>query len=375
MKKRIISLVITLFIITFVGGTLADTGFKNEIEKFLNENGYIIGGNSTSSITEDGINIESIPIQKTQIPALSMYNTDSSNLINSVSESALFILEKNGDKKYFIAEIGKQENISILKMYDENGGIVIDITNQKIISVIGNEKDCSRWVCIWDYILKQIKDKGLIIAALCSSCALEPTKASCVLCLKEVGILAAKGIWDCGWNKCSWYKCKKNCENLHAFGDFVNYCSNGELWKQRAHFSYQCPEGIDYGESGTCEIDNSSAEWISAIKVMSCPYGCENGICKGSPVCSVETPKNNIVSTTKRILFQISSLNKLKSIQIIDYSDKRPRWRRWCSRCKLNYSTKKTLKEGVHNITIRCTDYENKTSEYSLSFRIDSTNN
>lgn len=366
MKKGVIVLlVLGLFLMVFmIGGVKADTGYKNKIEKFLNENGYVVGLDIRNSTTEDGVNIKETSIKRIQNRAFSIVSTTSNELTNSNSEGTLVVLEKNGEKRYFIAETYNQGNSNMLKMYNEEEEVILDLTNQKIVSTYGNEKKCGFLTCMGNYIIKNIGAFGVCLP-LCSGA--DFTFTTCAGCL---GLAGARGLWDCTWNSCAWYKCRKNCENKFGFGDYETYCFEGNVWKQRALFQYQCPADINYGESGTCEINSDSGKWINQTKVMTCQYGCENSVCNGAPVCNLISPINNLTTQNKSIIIKFETLDKLKNIQMIDYSEKRPKLSKLCTNCKKDYTKKKIFTKGIHNITFVCTDLNGKTQNQSIIFQV-----
>jgi len=81
------------------------------------------------------------------------------------------------------------------------------------------------------------------------------------------------------------------------------------------------------------------------------------------------------VFSERRIPLEITTTLKSESIEIIDYSDNRPRWRKLCRKCDEYGSEKrrlKTFKDGEHNITIRGTGMLGQEDEASFFFRVDS---
>ena len=75
--------------------------------------------------------------------------------------------------------------------------------------------------------------------------------------------------------------------------------------------------------------------------------------------------------SNRRILFEINLSEEIQSLEYIDYSDKRPEFKRLCSRCQTVYK-KVSFKDGVHNLSIIGLIDDEIISEKDVMFFVDS---
>jgi hypothetical protein len=88
----------------------------------------------------------------------------------------------------------------------------------------------------------------------------------------------------------------------------------------------------------------------------------------------INSPSEPIYNS-KKILINISSLQRFQKIEYINWNDKKPRWKRLCKNCN-DYGAlkkrKKNFNEGENNISIRAEDKFGQVVEKNINFFIDS---
>jgi hypothetical protein len=219
-----------------------------------------------------------------------MQNGDITETISSIisynqNEQIFLVNMKNQEGKEinFLAKIEKKDDKLFLTLFDEEGGIKIELTNTSNIISWGTHHSCQYWSCVWFYILKSDLFNDPTYQKICSgaliACMADPTKLTC-LPLATCGIVyIGKGLFDCR-NTCVWYPCKQDCSGKDYFdSNFEYYCNGTEIWKHKYYHAYKCPDGIDYGEAGTCIIDDVNSKWRNDTFVTNCPDGCSNAEC------------------------------------------------------------------------------------------------
>lgn len=88
------------------------------------------------------------------------------------------------------------------------------------------------------------------------------------------------------------------------------------------------------------------------------------------PQMTVNSPVDEALYPERRVEFEIH-VNEEVTLEYIDYFDRKPRFRRLCSRCT-EYTRSKSFRDGFHNITIRATDNAGNTNTTNISFIVDS---
>ena len=370
MKKRfliLISLILVFSIVQFVSAESIEENLDTKTISFIQQEGYTINEENIENKFDNEVSIQILQLSKE--PQFKILESGETEEI--LETASLFIIKKSGDEKYFIANIKEEGGKQILKLYDETGGVEIDIDSKEIVALQGDEYDCSYWKCVGYYVLKQLKDP-LTYAACASPCLIDPTGTLCLSCLVVKGV--AGGVWDCFWDNCEWYSCKKNCAANNYYGEYETYCNGSEVWKHKYSYVFHCPDNVDYGEEGECEVDPTESFWRDSFKYKSCRDGCEEGECiSQEPIidlCIISSPLDNGGYNTRRILFDIQASGKLEKIEYIDYSDNRPRWKRLCSKCD-EYSKTKSLNEGEHDILIRCVPYDGEPETHKITLAND----
>jgi len=93
------------------------------------------------------------------------------------------------------------------------------------------------------------------------------------------------------------------------------------------------------------------------------------------PTLTINMPEDMIddESYGRKVPFNIT-ISEDVTLEYIDYNDRRPRWRRLCSRCDeygFNRARTKSFKRGIHNIEIRARDRAGNSDSESISFKVD----
>jgi len=152
---------------------------------------------------------------------------------------------------------------------------------------------------------------------------------------------------DCGGNYC---------------GDWgENYCNGDNVYHSRTCYSQGC-------FLGSCYNDDS----IEDEFVEDCEYRCGGGECL-PPICEVNSPVVDEIYDVRKILFDIRASEELDKIEYIDYAEFRPRWKKLCRNCE-GYDRARTIRNGEHELSIRCSDKYGNTEEYEVDFFSDSKN-
>jgi len=112
----------------------------------------------------------------------------------------------------------------------------------------------------------------------------------------------------------------------------------------------------------------------SALSKCNDIEGCEvtgnSTIDESPPELTINSPENNSVYNSRKVLFDIES-NEPCSLYYIDNINGRGLWKRMSSRTTEYYRTL-SFKDGFADITIRATDRHDNTNYYALQFRVDS---
>ena len=91
-------------------------------------------------------------------------------------------------------------------------------------------------------------------------------------------------------------------------------------------------------------------------------------------VLTINSPQP-IIYESRRIAFNISSIESLAEISYINYNDRTPRFIRLCSRCdEYGFLRKRlqTVNEGENNITLTALNLSGNTNDFNVSFFVDS---
>ena len=122
-------------------------------------------------------------------------------------------------------------------------------------------------------------------------------------------------------------------------------------------------------DSNSCNIIQNNT--IYEYRQITCNYCSENPNANECIVTLLlNSPKNGSFNS-RRLNFDISSNNILTKLELMDSSDRNPRWSILCTKCKF-YNKSKNFNDGVHNLTIKGTLSNGQTILNQTSFLIDS---
>ncbi|MBU2633927.1 MAG: right-handed parallel beta-helix repeat-containing protein [Nanoarchaeota archaeon] len=114
-----------------------------------------------------------------------------------------------------------------------------------------------------------------------------------------------------------------------------------------------------YVDDNSCRLQPHRNESVPKNITSSC-----------NDLCTPNSPINNTIYSSRRILFDITATEKLAKIEYIDYTDRRPRWKPLCSKCD-SYKREKSFTEGEHEIVVRCTPYFGDDEIHEMEFTND----
>jgi len=136
-----------------------------------------------------------------------------------------------------------------------------------------------------------------------------------------------------------------------------NYCKDDNLYHSRTCYTKGCLLGECYS--------NSYAE---EELITECSQSCEENKCKD--FCTISSPSDNSIYPSRRILFNITTSERLSEISYIDYSNSRPRWRTLCIDCD-GYEIERGFPEGEHDVKIKCVPYVGGDEIHEVKFTND----
>ncbi|MEK6820592.1 MAG: hypothetical protein AABX71_02665, partial [Nanoarchaeota archaeon] len=95
------------------------------------------------------------------------------------------------------------------------------------------------------------------------------------------------------------------------------------------------------------------------------------------PFVTINSPIQDNIYNTRRILFNISLQEKVKLLEYINYNTILPKWKTLCSDLKNkgkcpSYTKSVTFREGENNIHVRATSFSGQVYYASVYFRVDS---
>jgi hypothetical protein len=88
-----------------------------------------------------------------------------------------------------------------------------------------------------------------------------------------------------------------------------------------------------------------------------------------SPGLEVIQP-NNPIYNTKKVNLDLTS-NEMVTLEYIDNADRKPRWVKLCKDCD-GYDKIRSLRDGIHNLTFRATDYAGNSVNITRNLIVDS---
>lgn len=264
---------------------ISDIQFQNKLTKniklknitdYASKIGYIPFENGTQEVTYDnGLKAIIAPMQLKN---------------KSLDNKAVYIasFSQNDSSNFsFVAQIQNENGTPTITMFNEEGGVVIDLINGAIIREWGHHS-CSYWQCIGHcaYYWIFIGNLGYFCKAACTACYGLPGPWTCGPCIACLIVFAA----DCGVNcysdNCYWYPCQKDCSDENYCESFVYYCDGDDRRKHRLCHDLECNTEIP-GQSGSCVDETGSPSWQDDAFVETCTYGCNEatGNCQGAVTC------------------------------------------------------------------------------------------
>ena len=209
----------------------------------------------------------------------------------------------------------KDDNLQIT-LFNEKGGMSIDLIQNEIIEVWGDTiEECNPWICAgnaMDDILKKW-DFWTDCGYFCKECGLyqgsEPICCgSCFECLLDKGWL---GISQCTEDFCFWYPCQKICSNQDYYSDFSSYCDGNDIRTRQFSHEFTCSSEIP--KEGICMLDLDSSDWINDTVLENCDIGCIDGACQTSTdieqrLSDLELRHNDLQKEVKNINMLIENI-------------------------------------------------------------------
>ncbi|MBI2628501.1 LamG domain-containing protein [Candidatus Pacearchaeota archaeon] len=248
-----------------------DLNFK-KVYNYSKSLGYDEIGNSIKVFYSDG----------RKATFTEVYNKSSKKIPDKLPTFLISITDDKSFDKSFLMELINRDNSSILKMYDDVGGVEINLSDLSIVSSWGHHS-CAYWDCVVygiDWIFSY-QNPGQYCIEWCIGVEIVPVNpisvAVCYGCLIGLG---ATSLELCGLNSCTFYPCQDDCNDYDWYGSFVNYCKNEDVYKHRIFYNSYCP--TNQPREGTCSINSG---YTDDTFVESCSYGCSDGACLDSVEC------------------------------------------------------------------------------------------
>jgi hypothetical protein len=88
-------------------------------------------------------------------------------------------------------------------------------------------------------------------------------------------------------------------------------------------------------------------------------------------LCVVGSPDDGDLVSGEDVLFEVFGTGLLDSIEYIDYSDLKPKWKRLCKNCE-RYIGSEVFGGGMHDVVVKCSDSSGEEG-YGMSFFVDSS--
>lgn len=267
--------------------TISNNQFQNKLDKdiklknitnYANNIGYIPFENGTQEITyNNGIKAIIVPMQ----------------LKNKSQENkAVFIVsvsQNDASNFPFIAKFEEENGTLLLTMFNDEGGIVIDVFNNSLKSSWALHHSCEYWTCVWYAIQYYLETPdGDICEHVCFHCSitleLVPFCSVCIGCIIGIG---GAGLLNCAGDNCLFYPCQQDCTDQNYYGSYEYYCKGNDRWKHKWYYAYKCSSSTP--TEGSCITDSSNSGWQDDTDtfVETCTYGCNEATnnCMGAVTC------------------------------------------------------------------------------------------
>jgi len=373
MKKILSGLVFIIACLSMSSVVFAESDYK-AVEKYANDLGYAVINSSYENIHNDTI-VVLRPMVKKEITATPMAIA---NKVEATYDNYIVSVRNVNETQEFsfLANITVEGNDVFLVLYDNEGGIKINLANKSIDSVWASHHSCDSWHCVYYYIIANwLKDFSLWLR-----CGTEI--AGCVgsggtVCEPLIDCatgLLGSGIVKCIGNSCYWYRCQQDCSTNNYLADYSNYCSGNQVWRAKYYNSYKCPDNVGYGVYSNCMVDYQKSYWTNIEYVETCSQFCSGGVCN-VPTTTTTIPDTCQLTSPQAKAYDTHSItvnfNVNHKVKYIKRALNSNAFYTVCTDCSSYFKTN-TFSDGNKQLALRAVDYNgNIFCQKTVDFSVD----